>query len=84
MQIQLIGLDEQLDSASQEILNLLNIKQSDNGITILVESSESGIHVQYDGKSGTIAYQEPCQFFRALGLLIEGMKKDELFGETSL
>lgn len=45
MQIQLIGLDEQLDSASQEILNLLNFDQSKNGIPILVESSESGIHV---------------------------------------
>jgi len=86
MQIQLIGLEEQLVSAFQEILKLLNSQQSDNGIPILVESSESGFHVRYDGNKGNIAYQEPCQFFRPLGLLIDGMKKGEPFqhGEASL
>lgn len=79
MQIQLIGLDDQQVSASQEILSLLNIEQSDKGISILVELSESGIHVQFDGNKGSIAYQEPCQLYRALGLLIEGLKKGDVF-----
>ena len=79
MQIHLIGLNEQLVSASQEILRLLNIEPSENGIPISVETSDSGIHVQYEGDRGIIAYQEPYQFFRALGLLIEGIKKNEPF-----
>lgn len=82
MDIKLVGLEEQQDLPVNEILNLLNIQQSHGGIPIHVEKIESGIYVQFNGHEGKLAYQEAHQFFRALGLLIEGIRKGEPFEIT--
>ncbi|GHI00395.1 beta-N-acetylhexosaminidase [Neobacillus kokaensis] len=74
MEIQLLGLEKQLIPGISEIANLVNLQLTDKGIPIQVEKTESGIHIQYDGNKGIISYQESHQFFRALGLLMEGMR----------
>ncbi|MBR2566072.1 MAG: beta-N-acetylhexosaminidase [Paenibacillus sp.] len=76
MKLKLFGLNERLTSAVIELLPLLDVELSDEGIPVHFTKTEAlGIHIQFDGNSGTVQYQNDYECFRALGLIIEGMKK---------
>ncbi|WP_052427434.1 family 20 glycosylhydrolase [Neobacillus niacini] len=79
MIVKLQGLTDQQVSAVTEILPLLGIQLSEEGIPVQFGKTEAGIHITYDGNTGTILYQEIHQIYRALGLFIEEVKKGEVF-----
>ena len=43
---------------------------SDDGICVAVSKAQS-LHISYDGNAAQLSYHKPCEFFRALGILLE-------------
>lgn len=78
MDINLIGLEAGQVQGINDLLHHLNIELTNNGTLIVVEKSESGIEVSFDGTKGKIAYSQQNQFYRALGLMIELIEKDQV------
>lgn len=69
-----------------QLQSLLDFEWSEQGIEILVEQGVGQLEVSYTRSNdsisqahGRIKYDQPIHFFRALGLLIEHMKKEESF-----
>ncbi|MED4534392.1 family 20 glycosylhydrolase [Metabacillus fastidiosus] len=79
MKVKLIGLIDIQILGVGEIAALLDIELSDDGIPIHFLKKGTAIHLQYDGKTAVIMYKEQHQIYRALGLLIERIKKGEAF-----
>lgn len=79
MKINLIGLPGQQLSAAGELGDLLDIQLSDEGIPVSFESAVSGIGVSFDGEKAVVRYSKLHECFRALGLVVEGIRKQKPF-----
>lgn len=79
MKVKLLGLSNQQISAVTELIPLLQIQLSDDGIPVFFNKGDSDIHIKYDSIQASIQYREEHQISRAFGLLIEGLKKGKEF-----
>lgn len=79
MNINLLGLSDEQWVAAQEVSELLNFNTSESGQEIKFEKAEFGIQIVHDGISTVVKYGENSQMLRALGLAIEGLRKEKPF-----
>ncbi|WP_318614298.1 family 20 glycosylhydrolase [Sporosarcina sp. YIM B06819] len=79
MDIKLMGTEKQLVEGLNEMSHLVDFQLTETGIPVEVEQSGSGIKVEFNGEIGKVTFQYTHQFYRAFGLLIEGIKKGEPF-----
>lgn len=75
MKVNLIGLNELQASVVIEVVEVLGIELAADGFPVVCEETAGGVGVFLHEKGGSIRYEKPHQFFRALGLLAEGLKK---------
>lgn len=57
----------------------LGLIMADDGVTVRVDTLESGLEVGWEKDSAYIRYTEKHQFFRGLGLLIQHLRKGKTF-----
>ncbi|MHB1483459.1 MAG: family 20 glycosylhydrolase [Saccharofermentanales bacterium] len=82
MKINLQISDKQIFSGIDEIASILDIELSEDGTGIKTEKINEGLVAGYSASEGFIGYQRKCDFFRALGLFVENVKKGEDFHIT--
>ena len=75
MKILLTGNVCSLKKGIDEIADYLGVTIAEGGYTFdVVQKNNSQLSVNFDGKKGSIVYDEPCHFFRAFGLAVEYIK----------
>ncbi|MFD1415956.1 beta-N-acetylhexosaminidase [Oceanobacillus jeddahense] len=78
MEIIFKGDVENLRSGIAELQEAYAFSVANKGgivLTGIQDERAKGLIVEFDGETGTITYQQPCHFFRALGLILEQLKK---------
>lgn len=80
MNIHIVGATEPIKMGMESFQDQLGFKISEDGLPLTVEHSEGKkILVSYENGAGKIVYNEPVQFFRALGIFLQYVQD----GETS-
>lgn len=74
MKLNIIGAGKTLNKGVYELAGILGITLCEDGIPVKVEKSVAGLSVSPEGGGYTIAYCRTVEFYRALGLLAEGLK----------
>ncbi len=59
----------------QEQLSFTLAKEPDTGLRVITQAAEEGLRVVYEKEQAVIAYHNPVEFFRGLGLLIEAIRE---------
>ena len=77
MNIRLIDADASILGGTRELSDLLGIALCEEGIPVTVGRTGEGLSVSPDGQVYLIRYHRKVEFFRALGLLAEGLKRNE-------
>ena len=72
--IELKVADIQIMKAAEYICELRNVKLSQGGICISAEKCGSGFYIDYEDKKAIIGYNQRCEFYRALSMLIGYME----------
>ncbi|GGP10018.1 family 20 glycosylhydrolase [Oceanobacillus neutriphilus] len=78
MDILFKGDVENLRSGIEELQDAYGFTVVEQGGTILTGKQDDhvkGLIVEFDKGAGMITYQQPCHFFRALGLVLEALSK---------
>jgi hypothetical protein len=79
MQINLTGDVEQIIEGTKILQNEYGIEINENGTLINVIQKPGLLHVSHKNGKGTISYEDPIHFFRALGLWKENILKENQF-----
>ncbi|MGO4994982.1 beta-N-acetylhexosaminidase [Jeotgalibaca porci] len=85
MKIHLLASAEILETLQKGIRLLepdLGIELSSEGVPLYVEQKKGPLIVKRTAEKNTIIYEEPIQFYRALGLWIENYKKHSEFEQV--
>lgn len=77
MKIKLTGADPALLKGVGELSDQLGITLCEEGIPVRVGRTGEGLSVSPDGDGYIICYNRTVEFYRALGLLAEGLKRNE-------
>lgn len=70
MKFNFIGDISELAAGLEILAPDYGFEVADGGVPVHVNKGE-GLFVRYDGKQAQIVYSRPCEFFRALGLLLQ-------------
>lgn len=79
MKIRFSGELNGLEAGIQFLEKRLGYTISEDGMQVLVQCGTDGLHIKGDANQVVIEYQERVQFFRALGIMMEQLKKEEAF-----
>ncbi len=79
MKIRFSGELDGLEAGIQFLENRLGYTISEDGMQVFVRCGTDGLHINGDANRVVIEYQERVQFFRALGIMMEQLKKEEAF-----
>lgn len=82
MELTFTGDIEELIPGIEILGSQLGFKLSNRGVNIYVLKDYNQIEVVYENGQGLIKYNKKIHFFRALGLFIENLKKNEDFRIT--
>lgn len=78
MKFHFVDLPEELSQGIRELSGTLDLEQCDDGLPVAVTKGE-GIAVTLKEGSAQIVYSRKVEFFRALGLLAEGVREGRNF-----
>lgn len=79
VKIHVQGLDPSLEKGLDDLCQHLGIERDVSGYRLSVRQRSGPILVESDGVDGSIYYQEPIHFFRALGLWVQGVQEKKAF-----
>ena len=77
MKINIIGAGKAINEGVDELSGILGITLCSDGTPVRVIKNDIGLSVSPNGEGYTIGYSRTVEFFRALGLLVEGLKNNE-------
>jgi hexosaminidase len=79
LKIHLTGDIQSIEAGIQELSRDLGIELSDQGIPIEVKQKQGDLEVSLEKGQGTIRYDKPIHFFRAIGLWVEDKQTYDTF-----
>ena len=78
LKLKLNGVDNEISNAVSLLCEEYDFALSDDGLEVDVQNvAGSDVTVTLKDSTATIVYDKTCHFFRALGLLIEGIRDGE-------
>lgn len=76
MKLYFIGDLQDLETGISILCDKLGVAQGEDGIPITAKKADvPTLRVSFDGKAGEIVYGARCEFFRALGILVEQLRE---------
>lgn len=77
MKLRIIGADRRLYEGVKELSGILGVSLCDDGTAIRLKKNDRGLSVAPEGEGYVVGYCRTVEFYRALGLLAEGLKRNE-------
>lgn len=74
MKLNIIGADQRFTDGVEQLSDLLGITTGEDGIPVRLEKAGRGLSFFPDGEGYKVRYNRAVEFYRALGLLVEGLK----------